>query len=91
MTPEKIARRLTPAQRRALLWLPEDGAPRHESELPARVRPVSLFALAQKAIGQDIYAVLAQLSPRAELKWPWRLTPLGQQVRAIVEREGRDA
>ncbi len=78
MTPEQIAARLTPAQRKALLWLPGDGSatpPIHtDPNTPRRDVRHRLRA-----------AHLAQFAHGSA----YCLTQLGQAVRAIVEKEDR--
>jgi hypothetical protein len=80
--PHAIARRLTPAQKRALLWLPEDA-----DSWKLRLEWLSP--------PQDIIHKLhgLALASRFEDTDVWSPTPLGAQVRAIVEQEqgGRDA
>lgn len=70
--------RLTPAQRRALLWLPADGTERPlraDSATPRYdvLRRIRRLGLARKAGQNDGHA----------------LTPAGQAVREQIEREGQ--
>jgi hypothetical protein len=94
--PAEIARRLSPAQKRALLWLPEDGGARQlNNDAP---REVSFFVLRQLIIGnpQREVALMAELCRDApprfdDGRWQrgtWSLTHLGTQVRAVVEQGG---
>jgi hypothetical protein len=89
MTPTDIARGLTPAQRRALLWLPADGT------WVAQERgkhQVSLWVMLRKDFGDPeraacwSAALVRNMATSAASLLLWRLTPLGVQVRAEVER-----
>lgn len=73
MTPAEIARRLTPAQRRALLWLPGDGSGR----TLGRSAPPVLVREWLRAMG---LMQLNHLNHR-------HLTSLGAAVRRIIEQE----
>lgn len=74
--PAEIARRLTKAQKRALLWLPEDGSATNGTKLPLGLQNRHLKALAE--IG------LCGIGGG----WGWHATALGTQVRAVVEQGG---
>lgn len=73
MTPAEIAARLTPAQRRALLWLPADGSQRKR-------------VLGKPPSYQAMFLLRPSLAEDVEFEI-YRLTPLGQQVRALVAQE----
>lgn len=81
MTPAEIAARLTPAQKRALLWLPIDGSVSstrcHWSHTGSMVWLAGRCAAEKHIVGEN--------GPGNDCRW--RLTPLGQAVRAIVEQE----
>jgi hypothetical protein len=79
MTPAEIAKRLTPAQRRALLWLPEDG---HLARM-----------VTDHGIRRSLYALEdRRLASRIQYGSWWFATERGQQVRALVAQEdARDA
>jgi hypothetical protein len=100
-TPAAIARRLSPAQRKALLWLPEDGSERqHKKGDP---REVSFWAMGSLVWGGprgEAVTMEAHLCRRTGAdtyngrEWApafWRLTPLGLSVRAEVEAMQREA
>ena len=84
MTPAEIAARLTEAQKRALLWLPGDGSERRTAE--ASDCDCYRFWQAFRKL-----ALLGVVHRRPLRKWPtpimWSLTPLGREVRAIIEKE----
>jgi hypothetical protein len=77
MTFSDIARRLTPAQQRALLWLPSDKDMARRNA--GKITPSLLCLLDHK---------LAEI---VNFGGWWFLTPLGAEVRKIVEQEARDA
>ena len=97
--PAAIARRLSPAQRRALLWLPGDGTPReHSKGAPPEVsfwcmgsltwggkrgHAVTMEAHLCKRTGKDTFTPDQGWSPAY-----WNATPLGLAVRAVVAAEG---
>lgn len=79
LSPAWIASRLTPAQRAALMWLPEDGGWRDDMgdyDGVLSIWPVRL------EIDEDlsIEASLAVLANSTK----WSATPLGLRVRAVV-------
>lgn len=76
---ETIARGLSPAQKRALLWLPDDGSWRLRSGADAP--PPNKFNIL-KGHG------LADGQPIRQGQWNWRLTPLGLLVRASLSQAG---
>ena len=73
-TPQELADRLTEPQRRALLWLPADGAWRFLDPYGAGHLRASLQTLKQRGL--------------AETGRGWQATPLGQQVRAALTASG---
>lgn len=81
---ERIAARLSPAQRKALLWLPADGSVRE------RVLRTGAPTLDQ------ILSMIYHKRHRGPLIGTGRghkhycLTPLGREVRAVLAREARD-
>lgn len=82
-TPAAIARRLTPRQREALLWLPGDG---EEKDAPVRSQLWSdLWLMASFAITTDISVHLTRRSIQTGHDNHWYATPLGIRVRAAVE------
>jgi hypothetical protein len=81
MTPAEIAAKLTPAQKRALLWLPADGSGRNNrgagrprADIQWRLK----FHRAGQMIEQKFIAYCGDVV---------RLTPLGLAVRAIIEQK----
>lgn len=88
-----IVKRLTKAQRQAILWMNADGSPR--DEVKGSPRSVSFYCLSKVIIGDpcnqiaQIYSICKQGS-NAHVKrgiWPvptWALTPLGIAVRAYI-------
>lgn len=72
MTAAEIARRLSPAQKRALLWLPEDGCGR-----PLGNKPPPMQAR------EFLRAMELMEAPTPSIR---RLSPLGLAVRAEIER-----
>ena len=73
-TPAEIAARLSPAQRRALLWLPADGCGR-----PLGNKPPSMQAR------EFLRGVGLMEAPTPSIR---RLSNLGLRVRAALEQEG---
>lgn len=93
MTPAEIAARLTPAQRRALLWLPADGRWVSRIHLSLAHGPRSMPGA---STAPPLLALLkvgsVEANPTSAVE-DWRLTPLGAEVRAILaaqeaERDG---
>jgi hypothetical protein len=80
--PADIARRLSPAQKRALLWLPGDGSDR------------PWYAGSGNFDGHKDLRGMALASGKADrhtfsmMRWA---TPLGLRVRALLEQETPDA
>ena len=74
--PAEIARALTPAQKRALLWLPADGAHRNIS----RGGPHSDVLWRVRRNGLAIYVGVGV----------FRASPLGLAVRELLEKEHTD-
>jgi hypothetical protein len=75
---------LTPAQKRALAWLPADGNWRMK---PGRLwGSVNSLALFHHNLIQVEYG---NFGPRKALCWRWRLTPAGIVARAEIEGEGK--
>lgn len=92
---ERIAKGLTRAQRAAILWLSPDGEPKEHSK--GAPREVSFWALRNKVEGDpqrriaNVYSLClrgegARQKGRFSLPTTWRLTPLGLEVRAILQR-----
>ncbi len=82
MTPAEIAARLTPAQKRALLWLPGDGEPRTRRNWREIVpRRDVLWRLCELGLAAEWE------SQQARPLFAYSLTDFGQAVRAIVEQE----
>ena len=82
-TPEEIAAALTPTQRKALLWLPEDGS--HvcaQTRRPHGMRAATIWFLE----GRNL--INGRPWPARQMKG---LTPLGQQVRAVLAAQREDA
>jgi hypothetical protein len=92
MTPEIIAKHLTPAKRRALLWLPTEGGRERMKGDPSSG---TLYGLRSVMKGDPtkqvvMFAILVQskigvTKDKGQI-WPntlWTLTPLGQKVRAF--------
>lgn len=78
--PAEIARSLTKAQKKALLWLPADGSERIEVKWVSR---------RLNSIGIDTNGVVdARAVYRTRWTRAWRLAPLGLAVRAALEAEG---
>lgn len=72
-TPERIAAGLSPAQKRALLWLPAEGA------------SVSMMATWWAPAVETLRGLRDQIMLASWAKGlGWSLTPLGVQVRAAV-------
>ena len=72
MSPADLAAKLTPAQRSALLWMPACGAYRDVgSDRPPLLRTHDVWALGLCAFHHN---------------YGYRLTPLGQEVRAILAK-----
>jgi hypothetical protein len=92
MTPAEIAARLTAAERRALLWLPRDPAWITAADLgermggTARMKAQGLGRLGGTMAWRLMRKGLAALVPMRGTSG-YRLTPLGLQVRAIIEKE----
>lgn len=91
-TPEAVAASLTKAQRRALLWCHESGEPRQWE----KGAETSFYCLADIRWGDPTKQVahVAVLVTRADGEKPkgrlwrantWCLTPLGLQVRALLQ------
>ena len=74
----EIAARLTPAQRKALMWLPKDG------------KAVRADNAAAPPLQEREFLRAMELMSAPSLRWR-RLTPLGAAVRAVVAREDGDA
>lgn len=96
---ERIAARLSPAQRRAVMWLPADGSVRVAAEKTA---PRRVSFVGETRIG-DPNRKIARVYRLSLIEYghafsvdPTKrhdrinLTPLGQAVRAVLEREARD-
>lgn len=96
-TVEQITAGLSPAQKRAVLWCNDDGTPRVHLK-----GPETSFYCLRKVIRGDptkevalIYSLAERGQSTTEKRgiWPastWKLTPLGQSVRAIL-KEPNDA
>ena len=72
--PEQIAARMTPAQRRAIMWLPQDG------------KAVRADNAAAPPLQEREFLRAMELMAAPSLRWR-RLTPLGAAVRAVVAEE----
>ena len=86
-----VAKSLTPNQRAALLWLPEDGSERRISEADSVARmETGMYGLASRAVIPGVNAVLAQRSNGFGLRSTarWKATPFGLKVRALLAGEG---
>jgi hypothetical protein len=95
----EIAGRLSKAQREAVLWMREDGAPRtHEKGAP---REVSFWALRNRLEGHPEREIARTYSlckkgdgeRRKGSIWPattWALTPLGLAVRNFIQGNSHD-
>jgi DNA-binding PadR family transcriptional regulator len=74
--------KLTPAQRLALEWLPADGAWRMS---PGRLASaLSSLSLQHRGVVED---AAGNFGPRGGFKWRYRLTDLGQKLRARLEQK----
>lgn len=82
-TPEQIAARLSPAQLRALMWLP---ASEDMARICPRLMEVSLRGMAQLSSGPAKGCVM----PVGNYGSWWCLTTLGLAVRAVLAKETRD-
>jgi hypothetical protein len=81
MDAESIAKRLSPAQKRALLWLPGDGSRVDWKSAPKpRPMPVSLWGLLAKHGAPH----LAKHGPTVKDWHQWEITPLGLEVRRAI-------
>lgn len=78
-SPAAIARRLTPRQREALLWLPGDGTWKTKEK---GMGGQSMISLIYQMIVTEKYE---QTGPRGGWNGRFALTPLGRRVRAVVE------
>lgn len=103
---ERIAVGLTEAQRRAILWLPEDGSWKDHRRVPRANGGVSsstLLFLKERRIGNpkkrvaQIYCLTESSFNAGEKErgqmWRnnvYRLTPLGLEVRRILEQSHDD-
>lgn len=90
MTPAEIAARLTPARRRALLWLPGDGSAQ-STVYANHTYGLWSYQLAQACrrmvqLGLVHRTAASSTTPRIM----WNLTPLGLAVRAVLETEQSD-
>ena len=80
VTPAAVARLLTPAQRAALLRLPEDGERLRVSD---GFMGNAMYMLERVFVGEDVMVRLAFRSgPYGGIDWA--LTPLGRRVRREV-------
>ena len=75
--------RLTPAQRRALLWLPADGSWRWRAP-----REVSSAVSSLWRQHRDLCTREWRGDPGGDGVLNYRLTPAGQALRAQIERDG---
>lgn len=69
-TTEVIAARLTPRQKEALLWLPEDG-----SEQQGQFVPEALTSLRDMGLARMDFRLIS---------WATAITPLGRRVRKVM-------
>lgn len=76
-TPEQIAARLSPAQKKAMLWLPSSMLPEYRRD-STDAKYSTLKALQERGLCARGFQFLR-----------WKATPLGLAVRAIIEKEGR--
>lgn len=89
---EAVAKGLTPAMRRDMLWLPSDGSWRTEDR---NSRFSALINLAERTVCAGVKAEIAEYdTPSFESFGPtirkWRLTKLGLRVRVVVEKMERE-
>lgn len=75
-----IARKLSPSQRRALLWMPARWSTARRQD--AGAKDGSLWALEKRGLAEPHYG---------EGAWWWCISLLGLRVRAVVEKEAADA
>jgi hypothetical protein len=78
-TPEQIAARLSPAQKRAIMWLPADGSAAGSLWRGAALAGVAAFKDPQ------ILVTWPNVAPK---RYAPALTPLGLAVRAVLAKEG---
>jgi hypothetical protein len=94
MNAEQIAARLSPAQKRAVLWCNGDGTPKVHLKGPE----TSFYCLWKVILGDprkqvaQIYSLAEHGKSTTEKRglWPastWKLTPFGLEVRAILEKQ----
>jgi hypothetical protein len=91
MSPAEIAARLSPAQKKALMWfaeqnhqgswLPADAAPAFRTHLVVRG-----YRRTKKITLNDWKAIQELLEPAQREGWLFQLSPLGLAVRAEIER-----
>lgn len=77
--------RLTPAQRKALMWLPEYGASRWwegKNSWPGSPR-------SRAALRALVYSGFANETEISRAESLFCLTPLGMEARKIIEQEGK--
>lgn len=81
---EGLIARLEGADRNALLWLPEDGTWRMEP--PAADGLVEALCILRDNgdLAEEIQRTLPLVGGGFVHPWFWRLTPLGQQARALL-------
>jgi len=93
---ERVAKGLTEAQKRAVLWLPANGdwRERRQGDIPQ----TPLWILQNKVNGnpKKSVCICASITERREsagrdkgAMWPntdWRLTPIGRKIRKHLER-----
>jgi len=82
VTPAEIARRLTARE----LWCIRAGSARYGT----RWQDWTAIKARGLAYAHDNGAARRMCRGRPVGRWTWRLTPLGREVRAIIEQEARD-
>lgn len=85
MTPEEIAKKLTPAQRRALLWLSPNADVRCGG-IFERGQQTALRSVRRRGLAEMVF-----LPSRRGQDAHYSITPLGAAVRAILAKEAGDA
>lgn len=86
----ELAENLSPAQKRALLWLPPDGTPKQEDKPRLSA---SLWSLTSRRVMPDVEAHLVVRSGGNRMvdgiweKSFWHATPLGLMVRECLSKD----
>lgn len=104
LTIEDVMEELSPSQRAAVLWLPADGTERQRERGRAAPATASFYVLANWVKGDpartvSLHAKFVSISPSRPATpgsgqiWApttYCLTPLGQQLRAAIERQEKE-